>query len=179
MAITVEHKERAFGLKDELTCTPASLRGHIVNDHFSPSIVSLIGVARYDIELARFREIPLDWVARKAYEILEEDEFTAFQRFPKIPWRTGRHFFQWGDITSYRTMIVKNLIFIEELGLAPVDWDKVEVAFTDARSVTLDIEMDSNDVPFSPEGLAYRDTLKNSFLEIIPKNIQNIMKFLR
>lgn len=173
MSISVESKpnEKISFLGKEFTCTPASLRGHIVNAHFSPDIAALLGVARYDIELALYRGIQLDWVVRKAYERLEEDEATTHQRF--VPdtkdsdfWEgSTRLFFQFGDIRAYREMIVKNLIYIEELRRASVDWVRVNAALPEADSVTLVLFRDSRDQPFLEAVAQAREKIRNDILE--------------
>ena len=130
-----------------------SLRGHIVKQHFSPYVLAWFGVARFDIDLAKRANIPLDWVVKKGIDRLENgwpevkpDFFAQTPRFDNDALMISD--MPWGEYWC-KTMIVKNLMYIDQSGTAKVDWDKVVAAFAGASAVTLDINRDSVE-PFNP-----------------------------
>lgn len=128
------------------TCTPASLRGHIANAHFQARTLRSLGIARWDIEIAQYRGIPLDWVVKKAYEKLERTDADIQEEIDlhsKDSGVTGEF-----TVTGYKTVLVKNLRFIEQVGLAKIDWERVERAFPGAFHITVDPETDSKDGSF-------------------------------
>lgn len=128
-----------------------ALRGHIVNVHFSPDALAWLGVARFDIDLAKRMGMPLDWVVKKGIELLEngwDDPNGDLGRIPGVSFVVYRNSgLPWGEDWC-KSMIVKNLIYIEQLGTARVDWDRVVAAVPNARSIALDIDRDSFD-PFA------------------------------
>lgn len=136
--------------------TPASLRGHIVKHHLRPATLCAYGVARYDIELAKFLGFPLDWVVKKTYERLEEsDEEIKTRIWDDIDHlkkaRTER-MYRYLDIQSYKLMLARNLKYIEQLGLGEINWVKVAFA-TDCQTIDFDLQRDSHDEPFSSDRL--------------------------
>lgn len=56
--------------QDPFGCYAPELRGHIASAHFQAKTMEHYGVARWDIELARYRGFPLDWPIKKACERL-------------------------------------------------------------------------------------------------------------
>lgn len=124
------------------TCSAASLRGHIVNVHFQARTLADLGVARYDIEIAAHRGIPLYWVARKAYERLERDDADIAKEISEHEVADKL------TVDEYRTMLVKNLKYIECLNLACIDWKRVNVSFDGASEIELDIDKDGRDMSF-------------------------------
>jgi hypothetical protein len=165
---------------DPLTCKPESLRGHIAKTHLRlPRVISDLGVARWDIELAAYRGIPLDWVVKKAYQYLEEDDETIRQKIfagnPRCLPLPEDSVFRRLDLDDkspslYRVYVVKNLIYVDQLGLASVDWDRVELAVVGARQVDLDIEKDSREGPFNLETDLFRLIEAMKVIES-PKNL--------
>ncbi len=143
--------------KEWNTCSPESLRGHIVNAHFQPMTLASLGVARYDIEIAHYRGIPLDWVVGKAYAKLERPNEDIQGEIDENKQRNPcmRADF---SVDMYRTMLVKDLRYIEMLGRAAVDWQRVERAFPDALSVELNLREDSHDGSFLENIPPFLDT---------------------
>jgi len=129
-------------------CTSGSLRGHIINAHFKAMTLSSIGVAAYDIEIASVRQMDLTKVVEAAYERLDRTDHEIQneindQHEDKIH-KSLKDF----TVDNYRTVLVKNLKYIEQLGLAEVDWGMVERSVPNARSVELDLETDTTDASF-------------------------------
>jgi hypothetical protein len=129
---------------------PASLRGHIVNDHFSPAVLPYFGVARFDTVLAAKLDIDLTWAVKEGMlkleglwpnGIAEDFQNPPASRHDRIFKRLG---LPWGEDWC-KMMIVKNFLYFERLRRAAIDWDRVVAAVPDARSITLDIERDSFD----------------------------------
>lgn len=141
----------------ELTCTAASLRGHIVRAHFDPYIMADFGVARYDIDLAKYRGFNLDWVVSQAYKRLEESpemtkrRFGAYRLWGTTSMKNKERYFEYEDIEGYKEMLVKTLRHIAEQGLTtvPVDWNRVALSVPNLEGITLDIERDSRERPFT------------------------------
>jgi len=134
-----------LAIREEFWREPASLRGHIANEEFSGARLASVGVPRYDLELVLFRktyvgeDMDLTWVVNKVYEKLERKDPDIFRK---------------DDSTMfYVTKVIKNLLYIELLELASVDWDRVESIFPRASNIDLDIDKDSNDPPFLKDGV--------------------------
>jgi len=148
-----EHQDKSLikNKINEMDCSPPSLRGHIVNTHLSALFLDWSGVARYDIELAMYREIPLDWVVEKAYQKIErpdEDIQTEINEEVLNIKKPSEQVHYIHNLEDYKTMIVKNLIYIEQLGRAPIDWDRVNASFPQASNVKLDIDKDTKEGRF-------------------------------
>lgn len=147
-----------FPMPKEYECPPASLRGHIVKAHLRPDILCRVGVARYDIELARYREISLDWVVVKALQRLEEadaqvmlrmqDSYLMFRFWDELT--KCLPLYPYWSVDDYRRMIARNLMYMENLGRASIDWERAIRTVPDVQLITFDIEKASNDEPFSP-----------------------------
>jgi hypothetical protein len=127
-----------------------SLRGHIVNGHFSPGVLAWYGVARFDIDLAKLMEIPLTWVVKGGVKILEQGWKSEYRiDFESLPDKHSstvfRRFSQpWGPKWC-REMIVRNFLYIEQQQLAEIDWVRVQQAVPNAHSLTLNLGHDSYD----------------------------------
>lgn len=128
--------------EDWKSCEPASLRGHIVSAHFQARTLESLGVARHDIEIAKYRWINLSWVCKKAYEKLERTDEDILQEIQDHKCKP-----EFG-VYNYREILVKNLKFIEQCRLATIDWDRVLRSFPDANSVILNIDNDTRDSSF-------------------------------
>jgi hypothetical protein len=145
---------------DPLTCPPERLRGHLANTHLLPRVLAIVGVARWDITLCEFRGIPLNWVVKKGYEWLEHDDnrireriFAGDPQYTPLPERSVylKLGLDYWSVRTYREFVVKNLMFIEQLSLAPVDWTRVVAVVPNFSKINLDIERDSSEGPFDLE----------------------------
>ncbi|MDO8555723.1 MAG: hypothetical protein Q7R96_00940 [Nanoarchaeota archaeon] len=119
---------------EQTVCTPASLRGHIVNAHLEPMSLLCIGIPRYDIEAALVRQMDLAWVVKKAEERLEPPT-TA--RLVTLLGTAG--------VEKYQKLVVKTIRYIEQLYLGQADWPRIIRAFPEAEHVFVDITHDSGD----------------------------------
>lgn len=129
-----------------LTCKPSSLRGHIVNEHLNPTGLFLSGVPIWDIGLAAYRGIDLGWVVKKIYQKLEQGD-TSIRR------ELDAHNFNY-PLFDYSEMLVKTLLYIQQLNTAEVDWERVYTSYPLAPNIQLNIEKDSFvDGPFDPNDL--------------------------
>lgn len=145
LQILSNDKVRMFGPAGPMSCTPASLRGHIVRRHLTPQVIHDVGVDRFDIELAAYREIKLDWVVEEALKLLAvpDDVIQSELELEGL----ARKF----SVDQYRQGIVKNLLYINHLKCAEVDWERVNHIYPNARNVKLDIEKDCSDISFDKE----------------------------
>ena len=121
------------------TPPPHSLLEHIVGLHLSPGLMRMWGIARYDIEKCKELSIPVVWMVERIYEKLEKPDSDIQAEIDKARLH-GKFTFD-----DYRATLVKNLIYIEQLGLAYVDWFRVRKAFKDAFSIQLDLRRDDRD----------------------------------
>ncbi|HSX18886.1 MAG TPA: hypothetical protein VLE91_01995 [Candidatus Saccharimonadales bacterium] len=121
------------------------LRGHIFKEHIADSeILSIFGVARFDIDLARRLNAPLGWVVKKAINLLESD-WLPQDKAPRLsdsvygklglPWTR-----EWSEL-----MVAKNLKYIEQTGDEQIDWDRVEAVVPGARFLVVNLDLDSSD----------------------------------
>ena len=134
-------------LEEEMICSPASLRGHIAKRHFIVGVCAYYGMARYDIEIAAYRGIPLDWVVKKAYENLERydsDIQYDINKDARVITGIVRNF----SVMHYRIIVVQTIKYIEQFGLASIDWDRVEKSLPGASNIKFDLERDSRDNQF-------------------------------
>jgi len=132
-----------------LTCKAPSLRGHIVNDHLKDYQGLLIdsGVPLRDIGIAAYREIPLDWVVKKIYQELEQNDQDINAKFEAQ--NIVNH-----EPNDYREMLIKTLMCIEQYDTATIDWKRVMKSYPNTLDVTFDPENDSYvDDPFDPSEL--------------------------
>jgi len=129
-------------------CSPASLRGHIANNHFQADMLACTGVARYDLEVAAYRGIELDWVVQKAHQNLERPDADIREEISCSAPRS--RFAANGQLTvhEYRALLTKNLKYIERLALAVIDWARMERSFPEASQVALDVTRDTADSSF-------------------------------
>lgn len=155
-------KERPQWISQEemiATTTGPSLRGHIVNAHFQARTLRDLGVAVFDIELAKFKNFDIGWVVRKIYEKLERQDDDISREieehgkgFVSNPLYEIKDF----GVAEYRTMLIKNLLFIDSLYTIKIDWNRIEIVFPNAREVRLDIKRDTTDRSFTKTYPAHR-----------------------
>ena len=136
--IAMKQKQTLPYNDDWKTCSPEAIRGHIVNIHLRAKSAAEFGVARFDIEVAARRKFDLGWVVRKAYGRLERSHNDI--RTEIIQTVCPAY-----SVDMYRTVLVKTLKFIAQLGLADVDWSRVKKTVPNADEITLDINRDAND----------------------------------
>ncbi len=115
---------------------PAQLRGHIARAHFSGVFLPIFRVARFDIDLARKLEIPLGWVVKQGIIQMERG------------WVQDLKTRDEDTENMLRTLVVKNLQYIEQVGSATVNWEEVFAIYPAARALSLDINGDSFDPEF-------------------------------
>lgn len=156
----VSNKTYPDSLRLEMGCTAVGLTKHIIGKHLlSPAILAGYGVAKYDIEIACVRMFSLSEVVLAAYQILEEsdDELRARVEKERTIYlglcRSYETAFQklgldYRDLNAHKTIIIKNLKYIEQLGLAEINWRRVIGAVPDGLSITLDLDRDTTDVSF-------------------------------
>ena len=138
---------------NSITCKPSSLRGHIVNEHLNPTALFFSGVPIWDIGLAAYRGIDLGWVVKKIYGKLEQGDTS-------IKAELAAHNLHY-DPDEYREMLVKTLLYIQQLHTAEVDWERVHASYSLAPNVHLNIEEDLYmDEPFNPNDLKYSGETK-------------------
>ncbi len=156
---------------DPLTCSPESLRGHIVNTHFRADLRGWYGVADWDYGVAQVRGIPMHWVVKKACHLITlpdlilmdellqyEAKYRKFQdkfaTFEKLGW-------DYLDPNAHRKILVKNLHAMERRGLlGEFDWGPIEVFVPRAKNMPLDLTMDTSERPFSVETLLTQSETK-------------------
>ena len=131
----------AFGPEGWKNCTPQSLRGHIVNIHLEPRNLVLIGVPRYDIEVAEARELDLDWVVKKAIQRMG-------MRRAELQGITRGELTGLFDIARYRELVAKTLKVIDMADLAEVNWDLVNTLHPGASELEVNPFWDIHDTSF-------------------------------
>ena len=134
-------------LEEEMNCSWTSLRGHIAKRHFIVGLCAYYGMARYDVEIAAYRGMHLDWVVKEAYENLERDDADIqydINKDARVITGIVRNF----SVTHYRIIVVQTLKYIEQFGLASIDWDRVERSLLRASKVEFDLDRDSGDDQF-------------------------------
>lgn len=128
------------GWKD---CSGPSLRSHLVHVHFhDPCAVIADGVARWDIELAAYRGLDLKWAVGKIYDFLERPDDEIELQASHSGNLDAYNLKERPPITAleYRIGLVRNLLFMEQLGMADIDWKRVTRSLTSARSVELNLD---------------------------------------
>lgn len=118
--------------------SPELLSRHILKGHLCDKwyLMKLLGVPRYDIELAEYRGFKLQDVIEESIIFLERNPlFILNQSF--------RGF-------EIREVISRTLHYIEEKDLGKVNWDIVNNLIPNTRVYGFSIEDMSSDVPFSP-----------------------------
>lgn len=133
------------------TCSPASLRGRIVNAHFQARTLANLGVARYDLEVAKYRNMSVDWVVQQAYKKLERDDADILTEIKEHKVADKL------TVAGYRTMLVKNLKYIRQLGLATIDWERVNKSIN-SLEIASEIEQDSHDMSFRKDVVPFLPT---------------------
>ncbi|MEK6889610.1 MAG: hypothetical protein AABW82_01125 [Nanoarchaeota archaeon] len=112
---------KAFGV-----ITGPSLRGHLVNVHFKPTVLAMVGVPTFDIQSAKWHGFDLNWVVKQGLNILERNDADLRREIDsqlEIVRRDGmyRDF----GVREYRERIAKTFHYIDRMGLAEIDWGKV------------------------------------------------------
>lgn len=109
------------------TCSGPSLRGHIVNGHLHPKVLTGQGIPLLDIEIARVREFDLDWVVAKAVERLEWPDEVVTKHDRSV------------DPSRYRLYLVKTIHVVEDFGLVDsVPWEPIEQVYPGAADMIVD-----------------------------------------
>lgn len=147
----IEAMKRRIPCKEdgiEFTCSKNGLARHIVRVHFEPLEMMRNGIARYDIELAFYRGVDLNWVVEEAYKKLErENEVIQREIEQKIPGAgiiPGHDF----SIDDYKTIIIKNLQLIAKLGLGSVNVNRLKTIFPGVYGIEVDIVNGTRDEHF-------------------------------
>ncbi len=157
-----------FSEFDPRTLNPASIRGHIVNAHLKlASVLAAYGVPRGDLEILAYRKaqglpgFDAKWVVTRTYHFLESNQpvqgIRIFTSITISPFTKDGGF----TVSDYHHMLVKTLKYIEQLGLAEVDWGRVEKVVPNARSIPLNLAEDSVDDGFP----AYQRMLNRGSLD--------------
>lgn len=140
--ITDSNDSTFFGPDGWQQCTPASLRGHIVNAHLRPDTLQHGGLPLYDVEIAQVRGVGLGWVVRKAVQRLEltDGELHEVVEAHRVD----------DAMTpgSYRTLLVKTIKLISHLGMAQVPWGAINKIYPGASSVGVIGSEDKTDASF-------------------------------
>lgn len=123
-----------------------SLRGHIVKGHLNAMALYSLGIAKYDIDVAKRRGFDLDWVTLQIYERLERTDQSINDDIERLLF--GVPDFSAAD---YRLVLVKNLKYIEDRQVSVIDWQRVEKSFPNARHVTYDFSKDVGDQEVNPD----------------------------
>ena len=158
--IRTNNLDRLYSPEGWKLCTEQQLRGHIVKQHFQARNLALVGIPRYDLEVAKYRGFNLNSVVHKAYELLERSDKDIQQETRNIPETLNDeeipHYVQYvahndGPFTieQYHIKLVKTLRYIENLNLAPINWQRVAKSVPNYKTIHLNLERDSNDQPFS------------------------------
>lgn len=114
--------------------TPDGITQHIIDFHFLPGIIFRKGIPSYDLESLAHYGAGASEVAEAVYERIETE---------LSPQRVLH-----GSAVEYSLLLVRTLQYIEQLGLAGIDWKRVETAIPTARSIDFDIDRDSRDQQF-------------------------------
>ncbi len=131
----------------EKKLTAPSLRGHIVNSHLSPDTFAVTGLPIFDLELLLFHGWHPDPIIKKIYEKLLTDDTELQKDIDSVtnllssgklhffnPCSTNRHDVRF-TVIEYRRMLIKTLLYIEQLRLGVVDWALVETAYQGAKKL--------------------------------------------
>jgi len=127
------------------TVKAPSLRGHIVKGHLNVLALYSLGIAKYDIDVAKRRGFDLDWVTLKIYEKLERSDQSIKDDIERLLYGVTDF-----SPTDYRKVLVKNLKYIEDSQISVIDWNRVEKSFPNARQVTYDLLKDVGDQEVNP-----------------------------
>ncbi|HUB92471.1 MAG TPA: hypothetical protein VL945_00775, partial [Candidatus Saccharimonadales bacterium] len=124
-------------------CTQASLMGHILNGHLKPIDLCIgDGVPRFDIEIAAYRKMRPLWIIEKIYESIENAESLCNEALERDYFDTRL------NPERYKAMLVKTLLYMQEMGLTKIDWSMLISIFDRAQDIKLDINKDSTDASF-------------------------------
>lgn len=103
-----------------------SLRGHIVNVHFKPTVIAMVGVPTFDIQVAKWNGFCLDWVVRQGIKLLErrDADLKAYLDDDLAEMRRQGNYRDFG-VLDFRERIAKTFHLIDRMSLAEIDWSKV------------------------------------------------------
>lgn len=141
-------REAYFEEDGWLKCSPASLRGHIASAHLQARTLASFGVARYDIEVAHYRKMSLEWVCKKIYQCLERTDQDIWNEIHEHGCSEFTH-------NDYRIVLIKNLLLIEQLECAQIDWERVGRIFPEYIAISLNLSADTHDASFYGTTLIY------------------------
>ena len=89
------------------------------------------GVPRFDLELMQYQGYDATEIVEYIYGLLSLTEFTRSQ-----------------TLSESDLVLIKTLLYIDELKIAKVDWARLKVAFVDIDKVKLNIDEDSSEGGF-------------------------------
>lgn len=124
------------------TCSESELVEHVAYDHLdSPGNLKKYGLVSWDAGLAKAKGYRLDGAVKFGYAILEMADFEIQRNFidPEKN-RVGNM-----NPEEFKKLIVKNLMYMSDLGVADVDFSRVERAFPGARKIEIDTKRDIKD----------------------------------
>lgn len=151
-------REEAEKIRKEGKKGSESLQSHIYEAHFDPFIIYLLGIARFDIDLAHLLGFRLNSVVEAGYTRLEKGwpnyDFKpeTAQKFESIS-VFAKQGIRWTE-QNCQVFIVKNLRYIQQLGLGQVDWDRIRRSTPNADNISLDIDRDANDPAIPKQRIA-------------------------
>ncbi|MCB0356018.1 MAG: hypothetical protein KDD40_03370 [Bdellovibrionales bacterium] len=142
------------------TTTGPSLRGHIVNAHFQARTLRSLGVARWDLEILKYRGFSPTWVIQKIYEKLKQSE--------DVIWNEITEHAKSDDVPldeftpkDYRVVLVKNLLLIQKMWSdIKIDWELVDQYVPQSKDIVLNIKQDTNDGSFFELYLGSRSSIR-------------------
>lgn len=129
------------------------LLDHIRSEHLTPIGITE-GIFRFDIELAAAEGHLLDGLLPQLVALIEDPHPAAYNGYyvdltrGQLPVRLNL------NVDDYRTTLVKNLRYMEQLGVTSngVDWSAiwstVEKVIPNARNTQVNPDVDSDDLPY-------------------------------
>jgi hypothetical protein len=125
-------------LKTLMKVTQKGMADKHLELHLDHYVAIFHGVAQYDIEICALRSFNLDCFVDATYSRLESSHATA-SRISDF----SNPYFNGTAHPFYPMVLVKNLKYVEFLGLSRVDWHLVGTFVSDARQIMLDLPADS------------------------------------
>lgn len=103
-----------------------SLRGHIANIHFKPTVLAMVGVPVFDMQVAKCNGFDLNWVFRKGMQKLNmaDSDLKTYLDNDLAVMRGQGNYLDFGT-REYRERIAKTFHLMDRMGLADIDWAKV------------------------------------------------------
>ena len=140
-------------IKKEGQLAIAGFITHIRVTHFYPAILGWLGVPIYDLNLLKNMDLPTNSIVGSVYEKLENGwpgGGTSFDKNPSPPSVFGNLNLPWNEDWC-KFMLVKTLIYIEQLRLAEINWGRVTTAVPSAKTLDFDPTRDCYDSIFQEE----------------------------